>query len=386
MRITNRQNEQTQVFIYHSNVWWPHDGPKESLSVGDFLCGELVHMKGQKLPLVSIITPIYNEEIHLAECIESVEAQTYHDWEYIIVDNCSTDGSAQIAREYAKKDRRIKVIQNSRCLRALPNHNFALSQISNDSKYCKIVFADDWIFPECLERMVALAEEYPSIGLIGAYVLEGQKVTCTGLPYEVHVMGGREICRRHFLNNLYVFGSPNSLLYRADLVRNASPFFSETNIHADTEACFAALKNSDFGFVHQILTFTRVRSESRTTVSSDLQTHFAGMLQLLMAHGRSYLTTDELKDLLKNHFCEYYKFIGKSMLIGHKKVLAYHKRKLIEAGVGFSWLRVILGALATLGSLALNPKTTTQKLLTNDENPFTRRIKGHVIGPTAEAE
>jgi glycosyltransferase involved in cell wall biosynthesis len=134
-------------------------------------------MKGQKLPLVSIITPIYNEEIHLAECIESVEAQTYHDWEYIIVDNCSTDGSAQIAREYAKKDRRIKVIQNSRCLRALPNHNFALSQISNDSKYCKIVFADDWIFPECLERMVALAEEYPSIGLIGAYVLEGQKAT-----------------------------------------------------------------------------------------------------------------------------------------------------------------------------------------------------------------
>src|SRR5260370_31816287 len=100
-------------------------------------------MKAPPQTLVSIITPVYNEEIHLAECIESVLAQTYPHWEYVVVDNCSTDSSAQIARHYAEKDQRIRVYKNPSVLRAVPNHNSALRRISPLSKYCKIVFADD---------------------------------------------------------------------------------------------------------------------------------------------------------------------------------------------------------------------------------------------------
>ena len=62
-------------------------------------------------PLVSIVTPVYNEAEYLAECIESVLAQSYQNWEYTIVDNCSKDGSAEIARHYAGKDRRIRLVQ-----------------------------------------------------------------------------------------------------------------------------------------------------------------------------------------------------------------------------------------------------------------------------------
>lgn len=330
-------------------------------------------------PLVSIVTPVYNGAQYLSECIESVLVQTYPYWEYIIVDNCSTDGSAEIARQYAEKDRRIRVHANPQFLEALPNHNSALRQISPQSEYCKIVFADDWVFPECLERMVALAEEYPSVGIVGAYVLEGQKVICTGLPYETRLVSGREICRRHFLNELYVFGSPNAVLYRADLVRNKHPFFNEANIHADNEACFALLRTSDFGFVHQILTFTRVRSEARSTISSDLQTHFAGMLQLLVTHAPYFLTHDDLEDLLRRHISQYYRFLGKSLLLGHDKILDYHKKELIEAGVGFSWPRVVMGAVATLWDLAMNPKSTTEKLLkTRDSLNLTDRREGYV--------
>jgi len=329
------------------------------------------HLKAQPQPLVSIITPLYNEEMHLAECIKSVLAQTYPYWEYIIVDNCSTDNSAQIARHYAEKDQRIRVYKTASVLRAIANHNAALRRISPVSKYCKIVFADDWIFPECIARMVALAEEYPSIGIVGAYVLEGQKVICTGLPYQSKLVTGRELCRRHLLDKLYVFGSANAVLYRADLVRNNHHFFNEANIHADTEACFTLLKSSDFGFVHQILSVTRVRPESLSTVSSDLQTNLAGMLQLLVNHAPDYLAPDELTDHLGNHLSQYYKFLGKSVLLGHKKTLEYHKKKLIEAGVGFSWLRVLLGMLSTLGGLAMNPKSTTENLLRKaGDNPL----------------
>src|SRR5690242_17822584 len=144
-------------------------------------------------PLVSVLTPVYNGAEFLSECIESVLAQTYRNWEYTIVDNCSTDGTAEIARRYAAKDSRIRVHQNAEFLRAIPNHNNAFRQISPDSKYCKVVFGDDWIFPECLEQMVTVAEENPSVGLVSAFALEGNRVAWTGLPYPSRLVSGREI-------------------------------------------------------------------------------------------------------------------------------------------------------------------------------------------------
>src|SRR5436190_6590278 len=110
----------------------------------------------RSLPLVSVVTPVYNEAEYLVECVESVLAQTYQKWEYTIVDNCSSDGSLEIARRYAAQDSRIRVFQNQHFLRAIPNHNIALRQISPASRYCKVVLGDDWIFPDCLERMVAV--------------------------------------------------------------------------------------------------------------------------------------------------------------------------------------------------------------------------------------
>ena len=59
-------------------------------------------------PLVSVVTPFYNTADYLRECIESVLAQTYTRFEYILVDNQSTDGSAEIAAEYSKRDSRIR--------------------------------------------------------------------------------------------------------------------------------------------------------------------------------------------------------------------------------------------------------------------------------------
>jgi glycosyltransferase involved in cell wall biosynthesis len=53
-------------------------------------------------PFVSIITPVYNGEAYLRECIESVLAQTYSNWEYIVVNNCSTDGTLRIAEGYCR--------------------------------------------------------------------------------------------------------------------------------------------------------------------------------------------------------------------------------------------------------------------------------------------
>jgi glycosyltransferase involved in cell wall biosynthesis len=325
-------------------------------------------------PLVSIITPVYNGEEYLAECIESVLAQTYENLDYTIVNNCSTDGSMEIARRYAARDRRIRIRENWEFLPVIANHNCALRQISPDSKYCKLVFADDWIFPQCIERMVAVAEESPSIAIVGAYVLQGREVKCAGLPYRTTKFEGHEICRQHLLNRLYVFESANAVLYRADLVRDRAAFYNERNIHADTEACFALLKNGDFGFVHQLLTYTRVRPKSLAQTSADLHTYFAGMLQVLLAHGADHLTRNELEDVLRNHLSVYYKFLGKCLLLGQRKILEYHKQKLIEMGVGFHWLRALSGMLSTTSDFALNPKRTAEKIVKSKSRPISASL------------
>jgi glycosyltransferase involved in cell wall biosynthesis len=216
-------------------------------------------------PLVSVVTPVYNGDPHLAECIESVLAQTYQNWEYIIVNNCSTDRTLEIAGRFAQKDPRIRVHSNRTLVKMGPNHDIALSLISPESRYCKVIHADDFMFPECIERMLCVAVANPSVGIVGAYRLDDTRVNLDGLPYSSTVVSGRETCRKFLLEDLFLFGSPSSVLIRSDLIRERKEFIDDETffMHGDTAACHEMLMGSDFGFVHQVLTFTR-RHEGAT--------------------------------------------------------------------------------------------------------------------------
>ena len=289
-------------------------------------------------PLVTIVTPAYNEEKLLSECIESVLAQSYTNWDYLIVNNCSEDGTLAIAEKYAASDGRIRVVSNSSLLPAVANFNSALRQIRPDSKYAKILFADDWMFPECLERMVSLAEANPSVGIVGAYGHQGQVVLWTGVPFPDKVLRGREICRRRLLGGPYVFGTATALLLRADLVRDRDPFYNEANAHAaDSEACFDLLKTCDFGFVHQILTFSRVRTGSLLEASRELNASAGDTLRELVVYGPYYLTPKEYIERLGGTISKYYDFLAENLLRRRSgKFWDFHKEMLCRSGVAFS--------------------------------------------------
>src|SRR4029077_6844654 len=121
-------------------------------------------MASEAEPLVSVLTPVYNGEKLLAGCIESVLAQTYSNFEYIIVNNRSTDRTLEIAQSFAERDSRIRVHTNTDFLNVVDNHNKAFSLIPEQAKYCKVVGADDWLYPNCIAEMVKLAEQYPTMG------------------------------------------------------------------------------------------------------------------------------------------------------------------------------------------------------------------------------
>ena len=179
------------------------------------------------------------------------------------MDNCSTDGSSEIAEAYAARDPRIRLIHCSDFLAQIPNYNRALSAISSSSKYCKIVQADDWIFPECLRLMVLAFEQSESIGLVSSYWLSGDELGGSGFPRQTPMLPGRE-CAGWFLRTaIGIFGTQTQVMYRSSLVREQVPFYNVSFPYfADLRKCMEILERSDFGFVYQVLSFWRRDNES----------------------------------------------------------------------------------------------------------------------------
>jgi len=317
--------------------------------------------------LVSIVTPVYNGEAYLAECIDSVLAQTHSNWQYTIVSNCSTDGTVDIAQRYGRKDPRITVYEAKDFLPIIANHNRAFRLISPDSQYCKVVSADDWLYPECIAKMVQLAEANPSIGIVGSYQLSGGGdkwyIRFTGLPCNTMVISGRSICRSQLLTDLSVFGAPTSNMYRSDLVRSTDSFFPNPAAEADVSACFGALKGADFGFVHQVLSYERLHNVRTTTTSERLEAYISAKISDLVTYGPFYLTLSERERRLEELMDEYYKVLAVGAVnFRGKSFWAYHRKRLGE--LGFSLDRIRLGKAigAKVGDLVLNPKQSLERV------------------------
>jgi glycosyltransferase involved in cell wall biosynthesis len=213
-------------------------------------------------PLVSVVTPFYNTARYLTQCIESVLTQSYDAFEYILMDNCSTDGSSEIAEAYAFRDPRIRLIRCSQFLSQLQNYNRALLEISDASKYCKIVQADDYIFPECLRLMVQAFENSESIGLVSSYWLEDDQLCGSGFPRQSTILSGKECARWYFRTGILIFGSQTQVMYRSSLVRCDMDFYNVSFPFADLQKAMEILERWDFAFVHQVLSFTRRENES----------------------------------------------------------------------------------------------------------------------------
>jgi glycosyltransferase involved in cell wall biosynthesis len=324
-------------------------------------------MSAQRSPLVSVVTPVYNGERYLRECIESVLAQTYQHWEYIILNNYSTDATLEIAEGYRRKDARIRVCSNDHLLPIIENHNKAFGLIDRGSKYCKVVSADDWLFPECLARMVALAEESPSTGIVGAYQLSGGDnqwyVRNNGLPHSKSVIPGREVCRSQLLGELSVFGNPTSNLYRADLVRSTNTFYPNATAEADVSACFEHLQGEDFGFVHQVLSFERLHEIRVTTASLDRNAYLSAAIDDCRKYGPIYLTKAECERRIADLLESYYRYLSISALKRREKEFwAYHSTRLRELGFPLDRMRLLRGILSKVVDLLSNPKGTMQLL------------------------
>ena len=329
-------------------------------------------------PLVSVVTPVYNGEKYIRECIESVLAQTHRNWDHTIIDNASTDRTAEIAREYAAADSRIRVRTNASLVPVIQNYNIAFRAISPQSRYCKPLAADDVLMPECLEKMVALAEAHPQVVMVGSYGIYSRPEMGAygrGIPYTVDVLHGRELCRLYLLGQSpAAFGAATMLLFRSDLVRSRPAFYNEDQLHADSEACLEVLEQGDFGFVHQILTIIRIEEGTLSSHSKRYNTALPFSLYLLGKYGPKYLSEEEVAARVAEKLRDYYRYLAWQLFRGRDRDFwNFHRAQLAAVGHPLSGLRLAVHAALYVLDELLNPKRAVERLVARlpdaDEGP-----------------
>ncbi len=106
---------------------------------------------------ISIIVPVYNAEAHVAECLSSIQSQTFKDWECICVDDGSTDESPSIVEQFALNDPRFRLIQQKNGGPGVAR-NTGLESAKGES--FTFVDADDLVHPEMLKRLLGLVKTY----------------------------------------------------------------------------------------------------------------------------------------------------------------------------------------------------------------------------------
>ena len=118
-----------------------------------------------KNPKISVIMPAYDAEKYIAEAIESTLNQTFADFEFVIIDDGSTDSTGKIIEEYARKDERIIFLKNQKNVKISKTLNKGIKIAKG--KYIARRDADDWSHPDGLEKQYHFMEEHPEIGISG---------------------------------------------------------------------------------------------------------------------------------------------------------------------------------------------------------------------------
>ncbi len=281
-------------------------------------------------PLVSIGVPVYNGEKYLDECLESIHKQTYQNWVCYVINNRSTDGSLQIAQTFEKKDSRFRVITNPEFVDMTTNFNNTIKPVPPETKYFKVVCADDWIFPGYIEQMVFVLEKHPEAGICSSYRIDGNIVNCYGLDYyNGPVFPGKEVLLNELLYRYDVTGSETTVMYRMEILKKTRGYpviYSYDSYHFDTSLAFELLSLSDLAFIFQILSYTRRHKQTYTSKYVD---RFRTALNLREKELYRYR---ELSPEIKNEYklvrALYGSYLLKKHLLHDTECIEWHEKRL----------------------------------------------------------
>lgn len=207
-------------------------------------------------PIVSVLMTAFNREKYIAEAIESVLASTYKDFELIIVDDCSTDNTVNIAKKYEAQDSKVKVYVNEKNLGDYPNRNKAASYASG--KYLKYVDADDYIYPNGLEIIVNQMEAFPNAS-VGFFSLP-QNIK---KPFPI-LLSPVELYEYNFFGPGLFYKAPLSAILRKDSFIDIGGFKPDRMV-GDFEMWHRMAQQFNFLLIHDHIVWYREHSNQESS-------------------------------------------------------------------------------------------------------------------------
>ncbi|NMC51671.1 glycosyltransferase family 2 protein [Candidatus Kuenenbacteria bacterium] len=215
---------------------------------------------------VSVLLSAYNAEKYLPEAIESILNQTFTDFEFIIINDASTDKTKEIIENYAKQDKRIRLIHNTYNLGLTKSLNVGIREAQGE--YIVRLDADDLSAPERLARQYEFMEGNPKYALTGSWVKiideNGQMLAKRQPPVET------KLIKFHF-----IFGKPciwhSSIFFRKDKIAKIGNYNEEYKYAQDLNLYVKLLKEEQITNVPEFLVSHRIHGNSLGRNNSEAQ-------------------------------------------------------------------------------------------------------------------
>lgn len=222
----------------------------------------------KNIPKISIITPTYNHEKYIRDCIESVINQTFGDFEMIIIDDCSNDNTHEIAKNYALKDKRIKIIRHQKRwglnnLQKTYNQGVSISK----ANLIAILEGDDYWPLYKLEKQIPLFKNKKISLSFGDCVIVNQNST------KIKIIDNQSRINHYYISNpelkiaklqeIISYLIPATIIFRKDCLRKAGGFISDPYYpFVDIPTWYNLLLHGEFIYKNEILGFYRKHIKS----------------------------------------------------------------------------------------------------------------------------
>jgi glycosyltransferase involved in cell wall biosynthesis len=245
---------------------------------------------------VSVCIPTYNGVKYLKECLDSVLAQTFTDFEILIVDDRSSDNTVNIAQEYATRDPRIRVIVNERNLGLVGNWNRCIELAQGE--WIKFVFQDDLIAPTCLEKMLAASKpDCPIIACHRNFVFEDNATEETRKEYQKFLTylsideifpGVKEISAVDYCQAMLdhlganFIGEPTSVMLHKSVFRQFGIFNSYLLNICDFEFWTRVAIHTGLIYVPETLATFRIHNTATSAKNKNSRRYRAWLLDILI--------------------------------------------------------------------------------------------------------
>ncbi len=266
-----------------------------------------------KNPKVTVLMSVYNGEKYLKEAIDSILGQTFKDFEFLIINDGSTDKTGEILKSY--NDPRIKIINNEKNIGLTKSLNKGLTLARGE--YIARQDADDISMPERLEKEVEFLEQNRNVGLVGTdylFINEKGKV--------IHIVkclnGSRELKAKLLEGNQFGHGS---VMLRRECIDKVGVYREEFKFAQDYDFCLRIAEMYDVANISEPLYKWRIDSKSISVAKKALQDKYA-LLAIELAKERKKIGKDKFQSLNKEEIDKYLDELISDARIQDKKKIA----------------------------------------------------------------